>query len=337
MRVLTYIFTCVHVKIYVSTHIFLLIFSAERHQNNSRKDDGNQTLGEDSKNHQNTSNKENNSREDNGNQTLGEGNDDSAHVLVHHGDQQNYHAGAAFQGVPLPTIDPHLPGIPRINEMQVSATYIHQIARCQDDQSLQSLTCKKLSEKIKKWEDKQRAEAKPRPRPKKGSENENDNPPAGTSVGRQETSTESLKKEVQDYYKKEHPDMTVQKKNKFLVAKEGLIKGKPQYLLKHNNSAAEPDGLLHIVVVKSIEPELKENDEKYHQIQTLLYAGGLVYCDYVQCSKTGDAQPAIQRILPQEDWQKTVVPKAHKYCKYFDEMWSQVKSQHHKNQLLQDM
>ena len=210
--------------------------------------------------------------------------------------------------------------------MQVSATYIHQIARCQDNQSLKSLACNKLSEKIKKWEDKQREKATTRSScSKKDSEKEHDNPSAGTFVGRQETSAESLKKEALAYYRKEHPNITVQKMNNLLVDKEGLIRGKPQYLLKHNDdSAAAPDGLLHIVM-----KPLKQ--KKYHQIQALLYAGGLVYCDYVQCSKTGDALPAIQRILPQENWQKTVVPKAHKYCRYFDEMWSKVKSQRGRN------
>ena len=216
--------------------------------------------------------------------------------------------------------------------MQVSATYIHQIARCQDNQSLKSLACNKLSEKIKKWEDKQREKATTRSScSKKDGEKEHDNPSAGTFVGRQESSAESLKKEALAYYRKEHPNITVQKMNNLLVDKEGLIRGKPQYLLKHNDdSAAAPDGLLHIVVVKSIEPELGENDEKYHQIQALLYAGGLKYCDYVQCSKTGDhaAVPTILRILPNVYWQKTVVPNAEKYCRYFDKMWGQVLLQH---------
>ena len=262
---------------------------------------------------------QNTSGKNNGNQNQGE-------------DSEDYHAMVDFKGVQLPTIDPSLSGTPRINRMEISATDIHQIARCTNDQGLKSLALAKLSEKIIKWEDKQRKEAKPRPHPKKGSEKEHDNPPTGTSVERQDDSTESLKETAQDYYKKEHPDVTVQKMNKFLVDNERLIKGKPQYLLKHNDSAAELDGLLHIVVVKSIEPELKENNEKYHQIQALLYAGGLKYCDYLQCSKSGDARPTIhvQHILPQENWKKTVVPKARKYCRCFDEMWRQVRSQHHR-------
>ena len=255
---------------------------------------------------------------------------DSAHALLDHEGRQNYHAQTDFQAL-LPTIDSSLSGEPNINKMQVSASYIHQIAGYQDEQSLQLLACKTLSDKIKKWENKQRKEATPRSHPEKDSEKEHNNTPADTSVGRQETkAAENLKKEAEDYYKKEHPDVTVQKTTLSLVdRKERLIKGKPQYLLKHNDSAAAPDGLLHIVVVKSIEPELGENDEKYHQIQALLYAGGLKYCDYVQCSKTGDAAvPTILHILPNVYWQKTAVPNAEKYCRYFDKMWGQVLLQH---------
>ena len=119
-------------------------------------------------------------------------------------------------------------------------------------------------------------------------------------------------------YMNEHPGVSmIKEKPSFLWDTKKRIKGKPQHIIRENNE----QGILHIVSTAS-------SPSTDAQILALLYIGeekGITFCNYVK--KKGE-ESVTTRVTPNREWQQRVVPKVHKYCEYFDELWKQVQLQY---------
>ena len=128
----------------------------------------------------------------------------------------------------------------------------------------------------------------------------------------------SWREKVLEDYRKANPDVSMEnEKPSYLLDAKKRITGKPQYEVC-------ADGELGILHILSSSPRNIEQ-----QIQALLYAGeekGIKFCDYIK--KKGKESSVTERIYPDREWQERVVPKVHKYCKYFDQQWKQVQLQY---------
>ena len=213
--------------------------------------------------------------------------------------------------VSVPRLEPLylLGGLPRFNSMTVPASRIHEFAECNADKTDHLVYLAHNDVLVMKIHRKQ-------------SEQPRQSQQLPTLLATQKVVPEvHWKKIAVGLYKKLHPG------NAGILAKRKKV-SKHQITGMVENTLYKdgvPAGIMHAesVTLCDFKAYPEKTKKVYHRIQALLYAGVYQYCDYVQYCKDKE-EICVHLVVPDGNWQTTIVPRAQRYCQYFDFLWRKV-------------